>query len=110
MPVDTLRSRISKRTERALSKHKEKSPSEKNSDRIKKKLNRGPVVVSATIMSDCRKCSGLPGCDSDISKCSMRSLVIRCASCGQKVRVRIVDDGSEKYLCPVCIVHPTGAR
>jgi hypothetical protein len=108
--TDQLRKRLKKRAQESVAlasggtpKRLQKTPSQKKSEAMRKKLNRGVIINSLeTIMSDCRSCGGLPGCDSDLSRCSMRSVTIRCGKCGQKVRVRIYDDGGERYLCPVC--------
>ena len=85
-------------------KELQKTPSQKNSERLRKKLLKraGIKTVEPEPPSDCRGCTIPCRYDNQLNICKERSLVVRCGKCGQKVRVRVVDDGDEKYYCPPC--------
>ena len=82
-----------------LTEQQKKSPSQKRSENIRKKLNRGIEPV-ATIGEDCNSCSKYP-CGNTIQTCDEPSRKNRCAKCGQVIVYRFVAEGEWKY-CDVC--------
>ena len=96
-----LRKKLAKRTSDAISsinhtvpKDKLKSPSEKRSERFRKKLRmRAGVKEEPPIYpSDCRDCTTDP-CPvyHRLELCSKHSVVAVCPRCGQKRQVRLVE-------------------
>ena len=105
--TDTLRERLEKRARdhialanNVVPEHLQKTPSEKKSLALKRKLSRGVVNVKEVVAEDCRGCVRYP-CGHDLSHCDLRSLVKRCEGCGQKVRYRVIPD-VDWERCPVC--------
>jgi len=111
MTTDPLRSKLSRRTETniALINHKIptnllKSPSQKRSESMRKKLNRGVVDPTlATVKDDCNNCPDELTCphEHNLNICPKVSRINRCKKCGQKVRYRFVEGEVWEY-CPVC--------
>jgi hypothetical protein len=96
---DNLRKKLAARAKRALSKAIIASPSEKKSERLRKKLNRG-LSDTRELPEDCRECSKNP-CGKTINTCEEKMMIGRCQHCGVKVRYRFIF-GEFVYLCPVC--------
>lgn len=80
--------------------HLVKSPSQKKSESLRKKLARGVKDPRDSAMDDCRGCTRYP-CGHGLSTCDLMSLVKRCGKCGQKVRYRVIAGVDWKY-CPSC--------
>lgn len=97
MPED-LRKKLAARAKRALSKAIVASPSERKSERLRKKLNRGKPDIRE-LPEDCRDCPKEP-CGKTINTCGEKMVVDRCRKCGIKARYRFMF--GELYLCPVC--------
>ncbi len=98
MPED-LRKKLAARAKRALSKAIVASPSEKRSERLRKKLNRGEPDLRE-LPEDCRNCPKEP-CGKTINTCEEKMVVGRCGKCGIKARYRFIF-GEFVYMCPVC--------
>lgn len=108
-PSETLRKKLVNRNTKALidagkkighlTESQKKTPSQKRSENLRKKLNRG-VEPPATVGEDCNNCPKYP-CGTTVSKCIKPSRKNRCAKCGQVVVYRFVAEGEWKY-CEVC--------
>jgi len=115
-PHENLRTRLTKRAVKAmiqsgkpvgkLTDAQKKPPSQRKTELLHKKLdsrksNAGAgKAVEVPIPDDCRGCTDT--CPSNsLAKCHRNSIVVRCAQCGQKVRIRIIPGENWKY-CPVC--------
>lgn len=107
MPED-LRKKIKRRAQEAVAmahggcpKRLQKTPSQKNSERMRKKLNRGvPTTESEPVMEDCRNCPDEP-CGSSIRNCKRVAIISRCSVCKVKALRRSVPD-EPVYVCLVC--------
>lgn len=105
--MDELRKKLNRRAKdniamanNVVPEHLQKSPSQKKSELLRKKLLRGKTDPKDSSMDDCRGCVRYP-CGHGLNTCDLRSLVKRCDKCGQKVRYRVIID-KEWTLCPVC--------
>lgn len=82
-----------------LTSAQKKTPSQRKSENLKKRLSRG-VVELTDLPEDCFGCSKYP-CGKKLVQCEERSIIHRCMKCGVKVRHRIQEDAAWE-LCPVC--------
>ena len=101
--TDALRDKLRTRATKTLSKHISASPSEKRSERMRAKLNRGEPDIR-DLPEDCRGCPEMIGnnsCGKTLNVCGEKMLVDRCSKCGLKVRYRFIF-GQFNYRCPVC--------
>jgi hypothetical protein len=73
---------------RKLTASEKKTPSQRRSENMRKKLNRG-VVEPEVIPEDCRDCPEEP-CGKTLKHCEKASLILRCRHCGQKIRFRVI--------------------
>ena len=100
-PTEIFRKKLQDRSDNALSKKQNPSPSERNSIKMRKHLARGEPIV-ATLQRDCRGCSR-GDCEKNMNTCGEKTMVDRCNLCGTKVMFRFVF--GEPYYCPVCITR-----
>jgi hypothetical protein len=84
---------------KTLSKSVSASPSERKSELLRAKLNRGLPDIR-TLPEDCRGCEKYP-CGKTLNACGEKMVVDRCSKCGLKVRYRFIF-GEFVYRCPVC--------
>ncbi len=106
---DALRKRLAARTTRQLIETKasfghlteaqKKSPSQRNSERLRKKLNRGKQIVKT--LEDCRGCPDYP-CGKTLVVCHVVTRTMRCPKCGMSVLYRYILDEPWKG-CPSCV-------
>ena len=107
-PAETLRKNLASRNTKALidagkkighlTEQQKKTPSQKRSENLKKKLNRG-VVHAGVIGYDCNNCPKYP-CGKTTQTCSEPSRKNRCDKCGTVVVYRFVAEGEWKYCEP----------
>jgi hypothetical protein len=98
-PDELHRHALKTRAIKTLSKKVTSSPSEKKSERLRAKLNRGQPDMR-TLPEDCRGCEKEP-CGKSLNVCEQKQVVDRCNKCGLKVRYRFIF-GEFNYRCPVC--------
>lgn len=109
-PHETLRQHLGSRTKKALidlgksvlgnlTKAQKKTPSQRKSEAMKKRLSRGTVEIK-DLPEDCFECKKYP-CGKKIAQCEEPSIVHRCLKCGVKVRHRN-EPGKVWEYCPVC--------
>jgi len=96
---DALHKRLAARSEKMRIDAKEKTPSQRKSENLKKKLNRREGIESA-VQEDCRDCPNHP-CGTNLNSCHVISRVNRCPKCGAKVRYRFIE-GTTWGGCPSC--------
>jgi hypothetical protein len=102
-PDELHRHALKTRAIKTLSKKVTSSPSEKKSERLRAKLNRGQPDTR-TLPEDCRGCEKMIGsqsCGKTLNTCGEKMVVDRCNKCGLKVRYRFIF-GEFNYRCPVC--------
>ena len=97
--ADIHKAALKSRAIKTLSKKIVASPSEKKSERLRAKLNRGQPDVRE-LPEDCRECPKYP-CGKTLNVCGEKMVVDRCGKCGLKVRYRFIF-GEFGYKCPVC--------
>ena len=107
-PSENLRKHINTRTRKtvaqletkvgSLNPQEKKSPSQKHSEAMRKKLNRG-VVPPVTIGYDCNNCLKYP-CGETTRTCKELTRKNRCGKCGMVVVYRFVAEGEWKYCLP----------
>ena len=102
-PSENLHHALKTRAIKTLSKKIVASPSEKRSEKMRAKLNRGQPDIR-TLPEDCRGCEKMIGnntCGLTINTCQEKQVVDRCSKCGMKVRYRFIF-GEFNYRCVVC--------
>jgi len=97
-PADVLRDNLNKRSRKAIIQTGEKigklthaqlvTPSQRKSELLRKKLNRGVTPVKI-VTYDCWDCQKTP-CYQNLQTCQEPSVEERCGKCGQMVRHRII--------------------
>jgi hypothetical protein len=105
--AENLREKCARRSKEAIAmahggvpKRLQKSPSQKKSEALKRKLNRTVLNPLGEVKEDCRDCTEYP-CGKKLVACDKPSMVRTCEGCGEKVRFRVIAMVSWK-LCPVC--------
>jgi len=108
-PSQNLRDSLNKRTRKILiqsgvkighlTDSEKKTPSEKRSINLKRRLNRGVDVVGV-VGEDCNGCPKMP-CGKGTKTCDESTRKNRCNRCGMVVVYRFVKEGEWKY-CPIC--------
>src|SRR5512133_371804 len=107
MPED-LRKKCARRSDEAIAmahggcpKRLQKSPSERNSIALRKKLARGVnIKETEVILEDCRDCSKEP-CGQTIKTCGVVACTQRCSVCNTKALRRSIPE-QPIYICLVC--------
>jgi len=107
--TDPLRRRLNARVTKTLIETKasfghlteaqKKTPSQRNSERLRKKLNRGRNKAEPPLQ-DCRDCFKYP-CGKTLAMCDERATTARCPRCGLKVVYRFIINEPWKG-CPSC--------
>ena len=77
-----------------------KTPSQKKSEYLRKKLNRDAPNIDVQVQEDCRDCPKHP-CGESIKSCKERSFTKRCSRCGLLTMYRVIIGGEWK-LCKKC--------
>ena len=110
---DAHRNRLAQRSRKALieagktigklSDAQKKSPSQKSSEALRRKLNRGCTSADAIAGYDCRGCGTYDTCafDHKLANCTSRAMTARCKQCGQKWTFRVIAEEKWEY-CPKC--------
>jgi hypothetical protein len=79
-PDELLKKRLGSRGEKNMAAKKRPSPSQKKSESLRKKLNRG-ADVKPPVRYDCNRCPKEP-CGKTVGECEVPHRSLRCKQCG----------------------------